>query len=234
MKFIEHTRTHRVFNFLFFKVKFREKRNIISEGINNTVTIYNNNGEKTSNKFLNSFSIKINGNNNTIILYENENWSNHGNSIIIEGDNNIVKIGKSQGTLYNFKIALGGIYNNRQVVIGDDFQCAGGVIYVGRDDHKVLIGNSCLFSSGIEIRTFDGHKIINIDTNKIINEGKGTVEIKDRVHFCRDVMVLKDSLISEDTVVGTKAIVNKKFYDKNVILAGIPAKIVKTGIRWEF
>ncbi|WP_155243820.1 hypothetical protein [Butyrivibrio fibrisolvens] len=44
--------------------------------------------------------------------------------------------------------------------------------------------------------------------------------------------MLKGAEIADDCVIAAGAIVSKKYEEKNCILAGIPAKIVKRGINW--
>ncbi len=51
--------------------------------------------------------------------------------------------------------------------------------------------------------------------------------------ICDSVMVLKNSEILNDSIVGAKSLINKKFCESNVIIAGNPGKIVKRGIYWK-
>lgn len=43
----------------------------------------------------------------------------------------------------------------------------------------------------------------------------------------------KCSLISDNSVVGFGSVVTKKFKDSNVILAEVPARVVKCNINWD-
>ena len=47
-----------------------------------------------------------------------------------------------------------------------------------------------------------------------------------------DVKILKNTKISDNSIIGAGAIVNKKFEEKNVIIAGVPAGIIKRNINW--
>lgn len=40
------------------------------------------------------------------------------------------------------------------------------------------------------------------------------------------------SVIPDNSVVGTNALVTKHFEEKNILIAGSPAKIVKKNIKW--
>ena len=100
-----------------------------------------------------------------------------------------------------------------------------------KENSSVYIGKDCMFSNGIKIFTSDMHSIIDLNGNRINNSGD--VIIGNHVWLCQDVKVLKNSKISDNTIVGHSAIVTKKFYETNVILAGNPARIVKRGVNWD-
>ena len=46
------------------------------------------------------------------------------------------------------------------------------------------------------------------------------------------VSSLKCAIIPNDCVVGTGAVVTKKFDKSNCVIAGVPAKVVKENISW--
>lgn len=99
-------------------------------------------------------------------------------------------------------------------------------------DENCFIGDNCLLSWGIKIRTSDGHSVVDLDTNKAINLPQD-VNVGDRVWVGEGVSFLKGSLISADSVVGSHAIVTRKFDQPNCVIAGFPAKIVKENIKWD-
>ncbi len=82
------------------------------------------------------------------------------------------------------------------------------------------------------MRTSDGHSIYNPDTGELLNKPKSGINIGNHVWVGTDVFILKDVSIADNTVVGAGSIVTKAFTDKNVILAGTPAKIIKTNVNW--
>lgn len=47
------------------------------------------------------------------------------------------------------------------------------------------------------------------------------------------VDILKGASINDNSIIGFKSLVTKKYTEKNVIIAGSPAKIIKTNINWE-
>jgi len=54
----------------------------------------------------------------------------------------------------------------------------------------------------------------------------GSVQIGNNVWLGRGVMVLKDSIVGDNSIVAAGSVVTKKFED-NKILGGIPAKVIK-------
>jgi acetyltransferase-like isoleucine patch superfamily enzyme len=71
----------------------------------------------------------------------------------------------------------------------------------------------------IEFRTGDGHSVIDKTTGKRLNEAKD-ITIKDKVWIAAYCKIMKGVTISEESVIGTSSIVNKPFYERNVIIAG--------------
>ena len=49
----------------------------------------------------------------------------------------------------------------------------------------------------------------------------------------KDVKIGKNVRIADNSIVGWGSIVTKRFEEPNVILAGIPAKVVKHGVNWD-
>lgn len=55
----------------------------------------------------------------------------------------------------------------------------------------------------------------------------GSVEVGNNVWLGRNAMILKDSKVGSDTVVAAGAVVTKCF-PENIILGGVPAKVIKS------
>lgn len=95
----------------------------------------------------------------------------------------------------------------------------------------IRIGMDCLWGSG-QLMTSDCHSIIDCETKQRINPAKD-IFIADRVWLGTNVKVLKGASVASDTVIASCSIVTTGEYPKNSILAGSPAKVVKTGIEWD-
>ena len=86
-----------------------------------------------------------------------------------------------------------------------------------------------MFSGFIDIRTSDNHGIID-EANQRLNYPH-SIKIGNHVWIGQRSIVLKGTQIGDNSVVGAGAIVSKDI-PANAIAAGVPAKVVKTGVNW--
>jgi acetyltransferase-like isoleucine patch superfamily enzyme len=122
---------------------------------------------------------------------------------------------------------------NSTLRIGNSFFCAGLLIKsVNEPNLDITIGNNCLFSSDIIIRTSDGHSIFDCNSKELLNHASKGVSIGDRVWVGRGAHFMKESSIPNDCVVGAGSLVTNRPFEEHSIIAGIPAKTVRTGISW--
>ena len=94
------------------------------------------------------------------------------------------------------------------------------------------IGDDVTLGWNVNIRDNDGHKITDIYGNSI-SESKN-VTIGNHVWLCSYTDVLKGVVISDNSVVAYKSLVSKPFFEKNILIAGCPAKKIKENIGWEY
>ena len=122
------------------------------------------------------------------------------------GDNSIIEFGSGVHFNQNFFIAA-----NTVIKIGDN-------VIGGWDVH---------------IQDADGHQIFNKDTNEN-NIERSPITIGNHVWIGYSAHILKGSFIDDNSVVACRALVTKSFEgQKNVIVGGFPAKIIKENINWK-
>lgn len=97
---------------------------------------------------------------------------------------------------------------------------------------SVFIGHNCMISWGIEFRTTDSHAIYDISSKKRINCAKDII-INNNVWISAKSSLLKGSYVNTGSVVGYGSVVTRKFIEKNIIIAGNPARKVKENIFWD-
>ena len=94
----------------------------------------------------------------------------------------------------------------------------------------MAVGKDCMISSGVVVRTADGHGIYNKETKEHLNN-PGDVVVGDHVWIGSGVRLSKGVKIHHGSVIGQEAVVTKDI-EPNTINVGIPARTVNTGIVW--
>ena len=144
-------------------------------------------------------------------------------------DNSYLKIGS---TPYRIKNTTFSVYSNSKIIVGKNISIGGGIISTNYSDRSLIVGDDCMFSYDILIRTSDSHTIYDVATKKVLNSNRD-VKIGNHVWLCPSARVLKGAIISDNSIVATSSLVNKEYLQENIMLAGCPAKIVKTGVNWD-
>lgn len=197
------------------------------KGSNNHIIVIKEGTEFELTDKIQGLDIYISGNNNTIRLEYPFNPLN--SRILIQNDNVQIDIGS---TSYFQNVEIDCFLGNGQKFKMGRNTCIVEAHCILEEEGSILIGEKCLFSSKILIRTSDGHSIISKDGKECLTETAGEIKIGNHVWIGIEVMFLKNSSVEDNCVIAARSIVNKKFYEKNVVLAGIPAKVIKSGINW--
>lgn len=116
------------------------------------------------------------------------------------------------------------------ISVDSDFSMQGGTIQ-SVEAKPVRIGSHCMFSGDIEILSGDFHPIFKAGSIEVINKGEEVV-VEDNVWLGAHVRLLKGTYIPSHVIVGNSSLVSKKLTEMNSIYAGIPAKLLKTGVDW--
>ena len=193
----------------------------------------------------------VNSNGNTLNLpLSASSWSD-GNrpTIAMKGTRNVIEIG--EGSTFNgFAINMRGTRN--KLIIENGCTLAGGVSIRGEgstvliqkgttfqhvklmanEGKSIEIGQDCMLSKRIELRTSDSHAIYDRETKERLNQA-GSIKIGDHVWIGMEVVVSKGVSIASGCVLGAKSFVNRSFDEPNCIIAGIPARIIRKNIHWE-
>jgi acetyltransferase-like isoleucine patch superfamily enzyme len=101
------------------------------------------------------------------------------------------------------------------------------IVEPGRSIH---IGDECLFSSHVDIRTSDSHSILDCSTGERINPGRD-IRIGHHVWLGHGVAVLKGATIGDHCVIGMRSIVSGDI-PAHTAAAGAPARAVRQNITW--
>lgn len=151
-------------------------------------------------------------------------------SVKFTGDNSIVYIGdfcrlnKVQFRSFQSSdlIAVGSYVsftNNCTLISGNG---------AGDSNPAILVGDDCMFSNDIVIRSSDGHPIYDLNKGNQINAPNSPVIIEPHCWIGERVLILKALTIGAGSVVSTAAVVTRNC-DRASIVAGVPAKAIQAG-----
>lgn len=116
------------------------------------------------------------------------------------------------------------------ITFGDNFSCNKNCFF--SSNSLVKFGNDVLLGWNISIRDGDGHPIW---TSNVKNDDCSPIMIGNHVWIAADVDILKGAMVPDGCIVACRSLVTKKFDDKfkDSVIGGIPAKCIKTNIKWE-
>ena len=170
--------------------------------------------------------IAFRGKNNTVEIQDNSVLRNC--TINVSGNNN--RIVFCEKTFAKFAVLCTEDDNN-SIIIGKGTNLCGQIHLATIEGTNIVIGEDCLFSSGIVFRTGDSHSVLDMDGNRT-NPSQDIV-IGNHVWLGHRVLINKGVHIAENNIVGTAALVTKSISETNAVIAGVPAKVLKTGVNWD-
>lgn len=156
-----------------------------------------------------------------------------GNGCTFNGNNSISVVNESTITL-GTKCALGDsdILSYDSISVGNGSNL-GECTIVANIKSPIRIGNDCLFSSNIHVRSGDGHTIFDLNKKtSLLEEKERFVNIGDHVWIGSSATIIHNADIGNGCAIGTGSLVNKKFKN-NCLIAGSPARIIRDSIVWE-
>lgn len=127
------------------------------------------------------------------------------------------------------QLAIGGGF----VFLGDNIRSMGQLNINCRNNGNIILENDILLSSNVKIYSDDCHTIVSKSTRTRINPYGGSVWIKNHVWIGLDVIVTGNTLINSNNVVGARSFVRGIASPSNALLAGTPARVVKSDITWD-
>lgn len=211
-----------------FKRLFKKNTSLVI-GENNRLVIVDEKGERDIKNFnfFKGLKINIKGNNNIIKIHAS--LKSNKSEINMFCDESQIVIGE------NCKLGTTTVNctfkDKMKLTIGENVSINELLIIMQNQAH-VSIGNDCMFATHTAIWATDGHAITDVNTGQIINEAAPNVVIGDHCWIGEWAILTKNAKLPAGTVVGLRAVITKEFKEQNTIIAGNPAKVVKTNVRW--
>lgn len=169
-----------------------------------------------------AFSIDFSGRDNSIYLGANSGilgfisfYGDSGSAIII-GDQHFLNL-------------HGAIYSNGKLTWGSKSPCYGIRLWV-HGGRSLTIGENCLFSEGITMRTSDHHSVIDLHTGRATNM-PSDVRIGRHVWLGPEVSVSKGVTIGDGSILGARSLVLRDVPDRE-LWAGVPATRRRQNVSW--
>lgn len=170
----------------------------------------------------------------------------HG-AIVLKGSNNVIEIGEGCSWVSlnvtvgsNSRISIGddcalgqlGIFAVRdaRTFIGERCIFTGVVRLLSHEPAALTIGSDCLISGSVDIMVSDMHSIVDVATGTRLNPAED-VRLEERVWIGQGTMVLKGARIGAGSIIGAGSVVSGEI-PANVAAAGVPARVIRTGITW--
>lgn len=151
-------------------------------------------------------------------------------SKIIVGKKCTVKIGPNSTIKESLTILT---KNRNNITIGKNFNVRSAELICRSEPNiQISIGDDFLGSSQIIFRASDAHTVYSLDSKKPINEPRKGIFVGNHVWMGQRVTVLKDATIPDNCVISFGALVTAKEFSENSIIAGVPARVIKTNINW--
>lgn len=176
-----------------------------------------------NNKINESISIRFTGKNNTLIVIDGAFPADL--LINFDCDNGLCEIGKTRG---RFNLRIG---QDSKIVIGDNVTTTQRCFISAAEGAQVTIGNDCMISVGVSIRSDDSHAIFDVESGLRVNESKD-VSIGEHVWIGQEAAILGGSTVGNGSVIGFRSLV-KGCIPNNCVAAGVPARVVRRNTAWE-
>ena len=198
--------------------------------LRNKIYKIDKNGNKKRVFFIRGIHFSFKGKNSVVEIHEPV--AKFDRCRIVCGNNCFVSIDTSSYRIKKLNLLING--DNSSVKIGKNFSLQNSCEIITRPEKNLslTIGDDCQFGSKIIIRATDGHKIINLEDETVLNKGKDVV-IGNHCWVASNVKILKGSTIASGSVVGMSSVVAGKCDTPNSVYAGNPAKLKKTNITWD-
>lgn len=200
---------------------------IIASDNSNKIVIIKTDGSRVYKRKLKNLNVKFYGKNNVIEIQEP--YKIKQLNCICYGSNNKLVL-KKQASIKKYMRVI--FQEANFLEIDEKFSLQSSLFsFRNSKSKKIKIGKDCMFSYNLEIRVSDAHLIYDINTKEIVNMPRDIV-IGNHIWIAAGTKVLKGAKIPDNCIVGANSIVTKAFEEKNCIIAGSPAKVVKTGVNW--
>ncbi|NKN36371.1 acyltransferase [Agrobacterium sp. a22-2] len=182
-----------------------------------------NNQFKVDSKHTANLWITVTGNNNRVSIKD---FPTTETRITIKGDNNTIEI----GALHIAKRLTIVVRSDASIRIGD--RTSAQSLNIVADSAAVDIGEDCMISSAVIVRTTDAHGIYDMLTGGLLNR-PGPITIGNHVWLGYNAIISRHTTIGVNCVIGAKSYLQKITVPDNAVAVGKPGRVVRLGVIWD-
>lgn len=181
--------------------------------------------------FLGELPMTLKSNASMILGHDTKIDSQVGNWSIFDGAK--VEIGSRGRFIKGYLVAA----SNSLIKVGNDFSIMWTYQIVADEETSIIIGDDCMASYDVMVRSGDGHSIFDLNTGENMNSTKEISKLRktvigNHVWIGMRSIILYRSEIGSGSIIGAASLV-KSTIPNNCIAAGTPAKVKKENIAWE-
>jgi acetyltransferase-like isoleucine patch superfamily enzyme len=114
--------------------------------------------------------------------------------------------------------------------LGENSFAIGRLRLYSHEPARIVIGRDCLIGSDTLCMTSDMHSIVTVETGTRINP-PGDILIADHVWLGAECVILKGTTIGRGSMIAIRSVVMGEV-PEHVLMAGYPARLVKSGVTW--
>jgi acetyltransferase-like isoleucine patch superfamily enzyme len=146
----------------------------------------------------------------------------------VSGSRNIALMGSSALWQSRLMVAFKG--NDNLFFIGDRCAVNDAHATLTCDGCCIVIGDNCMLSSGVTIRTHDEHGIVDMRTGEWLNPPKNVI-VEPHVWIGSGATVRMGTKIGFGSIVGERSVVTRDV-ERYTAVAGVPARMIRRDISW--
>jgi acetyltransferase-like isoleucine patch superfamily enzyme len=170
-------------------------------------------------------SIECHGEGNVIVLAPNVRLSRVG--ITVRGSGNLIYIGEDSRLI---NVTIKAVGEGNTIAIGRDITFESGTLLCERTNRSLLLGDDCMVSNSVIVRTTDHHGIFVRSSGERLNPPADVV-VGAHVWLGNGCRINKGTRIGSGTVVGQMAIASG-ILEPHCIYAGVPARKLRDDVVW--
>ena len=177
-----------------------------------------------------AYRIRFEGTGNVCVLagQEGERAALRGRAIFV-GSRCVAVLGRRRTSKAHVSMRL---WNDDQVFFWGNGSTSNGSDFILQGEgRRVLVGEDCMFATGIWVRTSDMHAIADLSTGEQINRQTDVI-LEPHVWVGQDALLLGCERVGYGTVIGAKSLLRDPA-DPLSIYGGVPARKLRENVTWD-